>query len=198
MPKVNKFVGVLAMSAALTGGAVALGTAATTVAADAATVSAVQMQNPHAFVLKRKKKGAKKKNKNKQWQREQQHQKQNQFLLRDFTLVLTPFQKSENDSCSAVQLAVRPDAVDSVEPAALVRREREQAAGQAADQGEAGAGDRAGAGAPHAHDHSGHPDSGRHGDGHRFAHHLISRASVPARPMTRSAAPPHLSAGHRT
>ncbi|ADG89682.1 hypothetical protein [Thermobispora bispora] len=98
MPKVNKFVGVLAMSAALTGGAVALGTAATTVAADAATVSAVQMQNPHAFVLKRKKKGAKKKNKNKQWQREQQHQKQNQFLLRDFTLVLTPFQKSENDS----------------------------------------------------------------------------------------------------
>ena len=42
----------------------------------------------------------KNKNKTKQWQHERQNQGQNQFLLRDFTLVLTPFQKSSNGSAA--------------------------------------------------------------------------------------------------
>ncbi|MEW9534124.1 hypothetical protein [Microbispora sp. NPDC049125] len=106
MPKFNNLVGVLAISAALTGGAVALGSVVTTTSANAATVMGGYVGGPSYSSRgccprgnsNRQGQGSKNKNKNKQWQHERQHQNQHQFLLRDFTLVLTPFQKTETDS----------------------------------------------------------------------------------------------------
>ncbi|GAA0377639.1 hypothetical protein GCM10009530_30280 [Microbispora corallina] len=104
MPKLNNLVGVLAISAAMTGGAVALGNVVTATSANAATVMGGYVGGPsyvsraYPRLSNRQGQGTKNKNKNKQWQHERQHQNQHQFLLRDFTLVLTPFQKTETDS----------------------------------------------------------------------------------------------------
>ncbi|WP_169948776.1 hypothetical protein [Microbispora sp. H11081] len=112
MPKFNNLVGILAISAALTGGAVTLGTAVAATSANAATVMGGYVGGGYPYPYnynanrnsqKQKHKalnGNKNKNKNrtKQWQHERQNQGQHQFLLRDFTLVLTPFQKTDSDS----------------------------------------------------------------------------------------------------
>ncbi|GAB3907390.1 hypothetical protein [Microbispora bryophytorum] len=112
MPKFNNLVGILAISAALTGGAVTLGTAVAATSASAATVMGGYVggggypyanYNRNRNAQHQKNKGAngnknKNKNKTKQWQHERQNQGQNQFLLRDFTLVLTPFQKTDTDA----------------------------------------------------------------------------------------------------
>ncbi|GGO25875.1 hypothetical protein GCM10010116_51940 [Microbispora rosea subsp. aerata] len=114
MPKFNNLVGILAISAALTGGAVTLGTAVAT-SANAATVMGGYVGGggyPYPYNANynrnRNKQGQKhraanknknkNKNKTKQWQHERQNQNQHQFLLRDFTLVLTPFQKTDTDA----------------------------------------------------------------------------------------------------
>ncbi|MBO4270689.1 hypothetical protein [Microbispora triticiradicis] len=115
MPKFNNLVGILAISAALTGGAVTLGTAVAAGSANAATVMGGYVGggggypypygnfNANRNSQRQKHKalnGNKNKNKNKtkQWQHERQNQGQHQFLLRDFTLVLTPFQKTDTDA----------------------------------------------------------------------------------------------------
>ncbi|MFC0865737.1 hypothetical protein ACFHYQ_25905 [Sphaerimonospora cavernae] len=115
MPKLSNLVGILAISAALTSGAVALGAAVTTASADAATVMGGFVGGPGPYgnwndnwnrnrnKQRQGQKGKnhnknKNKNKTKQWQHERQMQGQHQFLLRDFTLVLTPFQKTDSDS----------------------------------------------------------------------------------------------------
>ena len=106
MSTFKNLAGMLAISTAMTGAAVAM-TAMTGATAGAATVMGGYVPAPKrvvrpvyrpVHVTKPAKKARKKKNKNKQWQRGQQHQKQNQFLLRDFTIVITPFQASDNDS----------------------------------------------------------------------------------------------------
>jgi hypothetical protein len=107
MPKFNNLVGILAISAAITGCAVTLGTAVTATSANAVTMGGYVGGGGYPggnFNLNRNSQRQKhkaangNKNKNKQWQHERQHQGQHQFLLRDFTLVLTPFQKTESDS----------------------------------------------------------------------------------------------------
>lgn len=117
--------GILAVSTAMTGAVVAL-SAATATAANAATsiatnagivmggyvppaprrryVAPVNVNwNRNRNANKQGQSGKtrsknKNKNKNKQWQDTRQHEVQDQFLMRDFTLVLTPFQKSGSHS----------------------------------------------------------------------------------------------------
>ncbi|GAA4586579.1 hypothetical protein GCM10023194_33130 [Planotetraspora phitsanulokensis] len=97
MPSFKSLVGVLAISTALTGGAVALGTAVTTGAANATTVMGCGGGCGGGGW------GRGHRNRNNNWnhnrvrQHERQHQFQRQHLLRDFTLLVTPFQKSDND-----------------------------------------------------------------------------------------------------
>ncbi|WP_327047795.1 hypothetical protein OG320_07940 [Microbispora sp. NBC_01189] len=114
MPKFNNLVGILAISAALTGGAVTLGAAVAAGSANAATVMGGYVGgggypypygnfNSNRNSQRQKHKALngnnnKNKNKTKQWQHERQNQGQHQFLLRDFTLVLTPFQKTDTDA----------------------------------------------------------------------------------------------------
>jgi sugar (pentulose or hexulose) kinase len=106
MSTFKNLAGVLAVGTALTGGAVALGGAVTSTSASATTVMGgyVGGERPAARHYVRYHRPAaaerhvnknKNKNKNKQNQQHRQHQNQRQFLMRDFTLVLTPFQKSE-------------------------------------------------------------------------------------------------------
>ncbi|MEW9531629.1 hypothetical protein [Microbispora sp. NPDC049125] len=99
---------VLVVGAALTGGAVTLGAsvaAASTQAAAAAQTAgaagiAVRSDDPalHRYYSGHGRRHAGKRGR--QHQHDRQHQRQHQFLLRDFTLVLTPFQKAETDSRS--------------------------------------------------------------------------------------------------
>ncbi|ETK31188.1 hypothetical protein [Microbispora sp. ATCC PTA-5024] len=111
MSTMKNLVGLLAASAALTGGAVALGTAVTSTSASAATVMGGNVgggrpvarhyvRSYYPVASNRQGQGSKAKNKNKQHQHGRQYQNQRQFLMRDFTLVLTPFQKAENSAAS--------------------------------------------------------------------------------------------------
>jgi hypothetical protein len=99
MPKFKSLVGVLAISTALTGGAVALGTAVSTTAASAATVMGGCGGGGCGFGVGRHGRNHNRNHlRNHQRQHERQLQHQRQHLLRDFTLVVTPFQKSDNQA----------------------------------------------------------------------------------------------------
>src|SRR5690606_2102388 len=106
MSTFKNLAGMLAISTAMTGAAVAM-TALTGATAGATTVMGGYVPAPKrvvrpvyrpVHVTKPAKKVKKKKNKNKQSQRAKQWEEQSQFLLRDFTLVITPFQKSNSHS----------------------------------------------------------------------------------------------------
>ncbi|GAA1288901.1 hypothetical protein Psi02_18280 [Planotetraspora silvatica] len=98
MPNFKSLVGVLAISTALTGGAVALGTAVTAGTANATTVMGCGGGCGGGGWGRGHRNHNRNWNRNHQWQHERQHQHQRQYLLRDFTLVVTPFQKSDNDA----------------------------------------------------------------------------------------------------
>jgi hypothetical protein len=95
MPNFKSLVGALAISTALTGGAVALGTAVTTNAANASTVMGGGGCGGGGCGWGRGHRNHNR-NHNRQRQHARQHQHQNQHLLRDFTLIVTPFQQSDN------------------------------------------------------------------------------------------------------
>ncbi|GAA4597216.1 hypothetical protein GCM10023194_71420 [Planotetraspora phitsanulokensis] len=108
MSKLSNIMGVLAASAALTGGALVLGTTAASASVVMGGVPApapapVSVSRPvcHKQVCFREERQH---NRNHNWNhnRQRQHARQLEFqrqhLLRDFTLVVTPFQKSENDA----------------------------------------------------------------------------------------------------
>ncbi|MBX6386372.1 MAG: hypothetical protein IRZ07_25925 [Microbispora sp.] len=117
MSALKNTAGLLALGTALSGAAIVLG-GATVGTAGATTVMGGYIPAPSAGVRyyprnynvntnrqKQKHKAAnrnknKNKNKNHQWQHIRQSENQDQFLLRDFTLVLTPFQKSSNGSAA--------------------------------------------------------------------------------------------------
>ncbi|GAA4586582.1 hypothetical protein GCM10023194_33140 [Planotetraspora phitsanulokensis] len=95
MPNFKSLVGVLAISTALTGGAVALGTAVTAGSASASTVMGCGGGCGGGCGWGRRHR-CHNRNFNHQRQHARQHQSQNQHLLRDFTLIVTPFQTSDN------------------------------------------------------------------------------------------------------
>ncbi|GAA4565441.1 hypothetical protein [Planotetraspora kaengkrachanensis] len=109
MSKLGNIMGVLAASAALTGGALVLGTATAAsasvvmggVPAPAPAPVSVSRPTCHKTVCFRE---GRNHNRNHNWShnRQRQHARQFEFqrqhLLRDFTLVVTPFQSSENDA----------------------------------------------------------------------------------------------------
>lgn len=115
MSTIKSMVGLLAVAATMTGGAIALG--GVVGSADAATVMGgapgggrpayhrvYRPAGNYNANSNRARAGNKNKNKNKQKNKQNQHhrqyQNQRQFLMRDFTLVLTPFQKSENGAAA--------------------------------------------------------------------------------------------------
>ncbi|GAA4587082.1 hypothetical protein GCM10023194_34990 [Planotetraspora phitsanulokensis] len=95
MPNFRSLVGVLAISTSLTGGAIALDIAMTAGAANAGTVMGGCGGCGNGW-------GRGHRNHNRNWNRnherqhERQRQHQRQTLMRDFTLLITPFQKSDN------------------------------------------------------------------------------------------------------
>ncbi|KAB8180240.1 hypothetical protein [Microbispora catharanthi] len=117
MSALKNIAGLLALGTALSGAAIALG-GATAGTASAATVMGGYIPAPSGGVRyvrpsynynsNRQRQGHKalnrnknkNKNKNHEWQHARQSENQSQFLLRDFTLVLTPFQKSSNGSAA--------------------------------------------------------------------------------------------------
>ncbi|GGO25878.1 hypothetical protein GCM10010116_51950 [Microbispora rosea subsp. aerata] len=120
MSALKNIAGLLALGTALSGAAVVIG-GVTAGAAGAATVMGGYVPAPSAGAVRyyprnynynantnRQRQGHKaanrnknkNKNKNKQWQHLRQSESQDQFLMRDFTLVLTPFQKSSNGSAA--------------------------------------------------------------------------------------------------
>lgn len=92
----NRIIGVFAIGVALTGGAVAVSAPLLATPAGAVVTGDYNHNDNRAHARGRYKQ--KNKNKNKQWQRDREHQKQRQFLMRDLTLVITPFQKEETDA----------------------------------------------------------------------------------------------------
>ncbi|MEU7941656.1 hypothetical protein [Microbispora bryophytorum] len=119
MSVLKNIAGALALGTALSGAAIVLG-GATAGTASAATVMGGYIPAPSGGVRYvrpsynrnyntnrqaqgqkgRNKNKNKNKNKNHEWQHARQSENQSQFLLRDFTLVLTPFQKSSNGSAA--------------------------------------------------------------------------------------------------
>ncbi|GIH65614.1 hypothetical protein [Microbispora siamensis] len=119
MSVLKNIAGALALGTALSGAAIVLG-GATAGTASAATVMGGYVPAPSGGVRYvrpsynrnyntnrqaqgqkgRNKNKNKNKNKNHEWQHARQSETQSQFLLRDFTLVLTPFQKSSNGSAA--------------------------------------------------------------------------------------------------
>ncbi|GAA4565444.1 hypothetical protein [Planotetraspora kaengkrachanensis] len=99
MSKLSNLVGILAVSTALTGGAVALGTAVTSTSASATTVMGCGGGCGGGSGW-----GRGHRNHNRNWNRNherqhaREHQHQRQHLLRDFSLIITPFQKSDNQA----------------------------------------------------------------------------------------------------
>ncbi|GII27296.1 hypothetical protein [Planotetraspora mira] len=97
MSNFKSLVGVLAISTALTGGAIALDTAAAAGAANATTIMSGCRGCGDGW-------GRGHRNHNRNWNRnherqhERQHQHQLQHLLRDFALLITPFQKTDNQT----------------------------------------------------------------------------------------------------
>ncbi|GII30423.1 hypothetical protein [Planotetraspora mira] len=98
MPNFKSLVGVLAISTALTGGAVALGTAVTTGAANASTVMGCGGGCGGGGCGWGRGHRNHNRNFNHQRQHTRQRQHQNQHLLRDFTLIVTPFQSSDTQA----------------------------------------------------------------------------------------------------
>ncbi|MEU6413733.1 hypothetical protein [Microbispora sp. NPDC046933] len=119
MSVLKNIAGALALGTALSGAAIVLG-GATAGTAGAATVMGGYVPAPsggvryvprnynrnynsnrqgqkHQAANRNKNKN---KNKNHEWQHARQSESQDQFLMRDFTLVLTPFQKSSNGSAA--------------------------------------------------------------------------------------------------
>ncbi|GGO29614.1 hypothetical protein GCM10010116_59410 [Microbispora rosea subsp. aerata] len=97
MAKSTSVAGILAIGAILAGGAVVAGVPLVATPAEAATMSAqhglVRSGNPHARGQRnRHKKGHRNK------QRLSEKQRQHQFLMRDLTLVLVPYQKETTDA----------------------------------------------------------------------------------------------------
>ncbi|GAA4556505.1 hypothetical protein [Planotetraspora kaengkrachanensis] len=98
MPNFKSLVGVLAISTALTGGAVALGTAVTVGTANATTVMGCGGGCGGGGWGRGHRNSNHNRNHLRQRQHERQFEFQRQHLLRDFTLVVTPFQKQDNDA----------------------------------------------------------------------------------------------------
>ncbi|GAA4572563.1 hypothetical protein [Planotetraspora kaengkrachanensis] len=94
MPNFKSLVGALAISTALTGGAVALGATVTTSAANASTVMGCG-GGCGGGGCGRSHNRNHNRNHNRQWQQEHQRQHQNQHLMRDFTLIVSPFQNAD-------------------------------------------------------------------------------------------------------
>ncbi|WP_327047796.1 hypothetical protein OG320_07945 [Microbispora sp. NBC_01189] len=119
MSVLKNIAGALALGTALSGAAIVLGGAAAGTAS-AATVMGGYIPAPRAqaryyprsynsnWNANSQRQGHKaanhnknkNKNKNHEWQHARQSEFQDQFLMRDFTLVLTPFQKSSNGSAA--------------------------------------------------------------------------------------------------
>ncbi|OPG01277.1 hypothetical protein [Microbispora sp. GKU 823] len=131
MAKSTSVAGILAIGAVLAGGAVIASAPLVAAPAGAATMSAqhglVRFGHPHARGQRNRQKNAHRHN-----QRLREQQRQHQFLMRDLTLVLVPFQKEttdsaalpynwQNDSVSALQhadqdqLAALQDTPETVE-----------------------------------------------------------------------------------
>jgi hypothetical protein len=115
MSKLNHMMGMLAVSTALTGGALALGTIASTAAsasvvmggvpapAPAPVAAPVSVSRPVYHKTVRFREGRQHNrnhnfNHNRQRQHERQFEFQRQHLMRDFSLVVTPFQKSDTEA----------------------------------------------------------------------------------------------------
>ncbi|GII32357.1 hypothetical protein [Planotetraspora mira] len=107
MFKLSTIMGVLAAGATLTGGAFILGTAtgagASVVMGGVPAPAPVSVSRPtcHKTVCFREERHHNRNhnwNHNRQRQHERQHQHQRQYLLRDFSLIITPFQKSDNQA----------------------------------------------------------------------------------------------------
>ncbi|GII32356.1 hypothetical protein [Planotetraspora mira] len=98
MPNFKSLVGVLAVSTALTGGAVALGTAVTSTSASATTITGCGGGCGGSGWGRGHRNHNRNWNKNREWQHAREHQHQRQHLLRDFSLIITPFQKSDNQA----------------------------------------------------------------------------------------------------
>ncbi|GLW26623.1 hypothetical protein Mame01_66650 [Microbispora amethystogenes] len=119
MSVLKNIAGALALGTALSGAAIVLGGVAAGTAG-AATVMGGYIPAPsggaryvpraynYNYNTNRQRQGHKalnrnknkNKNKNHEWQHARQSEYQDQFLMRDFTLVLTPFQKSSNGSAA--------------------------------------------------------------------------------------------------
>ncbi|GII28112.1 hypothetical protein [Planotetraspora mira] len=98
MPNFKSLVGALAISTALTGGAVALGAAVTTSTASAATVMGCGGGGCGGGWGRSHRNSNHNRNHNRQWQQARQHEHQSQHLMRDFTLVVSPFQRNDNEA----------------------------------------------------------------------------------------------------
>jgi hypothetical protein len=118
MSKLNHMMGMLAVSTALTGGALALGTITSTAASASVVMGGVPAPAPapapvaapravvsrpvcHKTVCFRERPSHNRNhnfNRNRQRQHERQFEFQRQHLMRDFTLVVTPFQKSDTEA----------------------------------------------------------------------------------------------------
>ena len=101
MSKINNLMGILAASIALTGGAVTLGTAVTSTSASATTVMG-GCGGGGCGGGGWGRRGHRNHNRNfshnREFQHAREHQHQRQHLLRDFTLLITPFQKTDNQA----------------------------------------------------------------------------------------------------
>lgn len=98
MPNFRSLVGALAISTALTGGAIALGTAVTTSAAHASTVMGCGGCGGGCGGGWRRGNRNHNRNHNRQAQHVRQRQHQNQHLMRDFTLIVSPFQQDHTSA----------------------------------------------------------------------------------------------------
>jgi hypothetical protein len=99
--KINNIVGILAASIALTGGAVTLGTAVTSTSASATTVMGGCGGGGcggGGWGRRGNRNHNRNFNHNREFQHAREHQHQRQHLLRDFTLLVTPFQKTDNQA----------------------------------------------------------------------------------------------------
>ncbi|GAA4556508.1 hypothetical protein [Planotetraspora kaengkrachanensis] len=109
MSKLGNIMGVLAAGATLTGGALVLGTA--TAASASVVMGGVPAPAPVRAVVSRPTchktvcfREGRHHNRNHNWNhnRQRQHERQFEFqrqhLLRDFSLIITPFQKSDNEA----------------------------------------------------------------------------------------------------
>ena len=113
MPNFKSLIEILAVGTALTGGALVLGAAGATAASASVVMGGVPAPAPapapavvsrpvcHKTVCFRQERQHNRNhnwNHNREWQHARQHEHQRQFLMRDFTLLVSPFQKDDTQA----------------------------------------------------------------------------------------------------